>query len=352
MRVKSARRPKKNLSARSKKSFSATSKSIKYAVILLIFFTSLISLAAVFAYKTFTQKYSLAYSPDSYNISDQDIFTVMFVSVDNFSSELITAQQISMLIFDKNTKKVIVYTISPYLSIDVPGKFDTENFSKILALGSMNDESGGVDLMKKTLTKTFGFKVDKYILADKKLREDFNNFLETSDFELSISIENFEKFRESLKTDMTFRELYDVYSFINSLPSDRVVIKEISEKDLSATDNLDEEIREVTLESKISLERKTVAVLNGSEVPGAAAFGARAVENLGGRVVASGNASQTYEKSMLIVDDLTSETVKNIKQVFDIEEVLVKGTAFSIYESEISRVDVTLILGVDSADIL
>jgi hypothetical protein len=156
-------------------------------------------------------------------------------------------------------------------------------------------------------------------------------------------------FKNFVKTNLSLREIFDIYLFTRSLPSDRVFDKEIGVTYLENTATLDEELKDLTFDSLLSEEQKSVAILNGSDSPGVAAFGARLVENYGGRVVAIGNAAHAYEKSMIITDDTTSESTRIISNLFAIKEIVLKSEMREFSETEISRSDITIILGLDFA---
>ena len=104
-------------------------------------------------------------------------------------------------------------------------------------------------------------------------------------------------FKESVRTNLTLRELFDIYSFTRSLPQDRILKRNVSGTYLDNPHLLDEEFQDLTFDSTLSKEKKSIAVLNGTNVPGVAKFASRVIKNAGGRVVAVGNTKETYEES-------------------------------------------------------
>jgi hypothetical protein len=143
--------------------------------------------------------------------------------------------------------------------------------------------------------------------------------------------------------------MFDIYRFSGSLPGDRVIEKEITPTYLENTASLDEELKDLTFDSLLSEEQKSIAVLNASDVPGVAAFGSRLVENYGGRVVAIGNATEAYDISTIVTDDTTSESTRIISNLFAIDNIVLKSESKDYPDAEISRSNVTVILGLDFA---
>jgi len=121
-----------------------------------------------------------------------------------------------------------------------------------------------------------------------------------------------------------------------------------SPKDFFNTSEFDNSIREFTYESFLAKERKNISVLNGTESPGLAAFGTRVISNFGGRVVSTQNTSKTYDKSVIIADDINSQTVSFLSRVFKINSIISKEEALGFLESEIDRSDVVVIFGFDT----
>jgi len=105
----------------------------------------------------------------------------------------------------------------------------------------------------------------------------------------------------------------------------------------------------VTFSGNISKENLSIAVLNGTTESGVANFGARVVRNMGGRVVAVGNAYNDHVKSLIIANDPSSNTVRLLAHALNIEDVLSIEDASDYIESEISRADMTIIVGLDLA---
>jgi len=152
--------------------------------------------------------------------------------------------------------------------------------------------------------------------------------------------------QDSLKTDFSSGELWRFYTFLNHLSLENLAFLEFEPSYLKDSRPLDEEIRNITFDSDVAFEAKDVAILNGTDISGVATFGGRVVKNIGGRVIAADNARRSYDKTLLVADDSSSETVNYISRFFDIEQVVTKN-AVGLEENVLERADITLILGFD-----
>ncbi len=322
-------------------------KLTQVAVFVLVVGISFLFILGLGIYRNLNKNFASADSPNYYNISEQDIFTVLYVLADDISDDPVIIKELSMVFFDKKNNKLIRYKVDPNITMDIPGKFGEEPLFNVFALGSLNSENeilGGMGLMGESMSKMFGYKVDRYLLLDSTLESNMNELFSTGNLGLKLG---------PAKTDLTLSEFYGLVKFINSLPSDRLIEKTVDSASMANANYefLDSEIRDLTFDSFVASERKSIAILNGAKLPGLASVASRYIENMGGRVVSVGNADKIYEKSMLIVDDKGSETVKKIVHSFGVTNVVTKGE-IDLLESEISRSDIVLLFGLDSEDIL
>ena len=353
MPARSARKKRRSYKRRSKKQEKRLQTVKKAATLSLVFVLSAGFLSGYIFYKNLTQEFASAFSPSSYNILTEDIFSSVLVVVEDLDQEPMKATQVTLNIFDKSTLKLIQYEIPVSLVIDVPGRFGEEPFSNIIALGNLEgaDLAYSANLVSKSVFKLLAFPVDRYMLVDGRgesaAKSLFNGDLRVSEEHLSV-----EFVKESIRTNFTFRELFNTYTFANSLPKDRIISKELTESYIENPSVLDEELKDLTFDSTLSREKKSISVLNGTNTPGAASFGARVVNNAGGRVVAVGNTRSAYHESVIVVDDMTSESTRIVSNLFGIDEIVLDSDAREFDEGEISRSDITVIFGLDFAESL
>lgn len=299
------------------KKFKLHKNFVKGLVLVALFSISVLFILGLGFYKKITQNFASASSPNSCSIRDSDIYTLLYMSDDAYYFNF----------FDTHNKKIISYSLPLNTVLDVPGKYGEEELSKLLALGKLNNENDEMQLVKRGFSKLFGYKVDKYIVSGHKM---------------TLGIDDF--YKDIKKTNVSMSDAYYMFSFIKSLPSDGIIKREFS-------NSIDNDIRDLTFDSRVALERKSVAVLNGTDMSGLASYASRVVMNLGGRVVSAGNSQVPYEETMLIVDDPESETVTEMVQSFNIKKVIRKSQS-EINENEIDRADIVLILGLDMQDAL
>jgi hypothetical protein len=289
-----------------------------------MFIVSIIFILGLGFYKKVTENFASASSPNSYSINTSDVYTLLYISDDAYYFNF----------FDTRNKKIISYKIPLELTLDVPGKYGVEEISKLRALGKLYAKDDEMLLVTRSLIKLFGYKVDKYIVSGRPLTFSIGDFYQ--------EIEN---------SNVSLSDAYFMYSFAKSLPSDRLIKKDFTSNYSDHQELIDSEIKDITFDSKVALEKKSVAVLNGSDMPGLAIYASRIIENEGGRVVSVGNSQIPYEESLLVVDDPETETVTQIVRSFGIGKVLRKSQSL-VDENEVDRADIVLILGLDMKDAL
>jgi hypothetical protein len=342
---------KSSVNLKLRRKYRKASKSIKkYGIAFVLFFLSLGFLGTLSLYKYVHQNMASALSPSTHSISDDLYPAISYVVVDSFESEPVMVESVKFILIDKSSNKLVSYEVPLSISVDVPGKYGEEEFSKIFALGGLNSEDkllGGTSLISRTLFKVFGFKPDKFVLIENKLKSDFDDYWSGGELFSLLDSDHLTSFPQSLKTDLDLKEFLEINKFLNSLPSDRFIEKFLTSSYVENENLLDEEFRDITFESKLSTEKKDIAVLNGTEYSGVASFGARVVRNFGGRIVAIGNSNELHRETILVVDSKESSTVRELSYIFDNPKVIEHSEAPQYTESEFDRADIVLILGFD-----
>lgn len=314
-------------------------------VVFTLSLVSLLFLGAYFVYKSLSLSAASALSINSFDLINSNSYTILLADSDSTSK----IESISLVLIDKKGKKVKIYKFPGNLVINAHGRFGNEEVSKLLMLGSL-EGAKETELTKQTIQDFLGINVDRYIYIGQDIKQPVYELFTKGDGSGLMSLESLRTISRSLKTDMKVNELYVVYKYITGLPSDRFFTYNLSQSDVDNSTSLDEDIRDMTLNSDFAAEKKSVAVLNGTDVSGMAGIASRFVENMGGRVVALGNASKQYQESILVVDDKQSLTAQSIKRYFGISKVITKNDAKDIYEGEIDRADISIIIGFDIAN--
>lgn len=317
----------------------------------ILFVLSLLILGGYSLYKNLTANFVSADSVNAYNIVNKDIVMVALFSVDDLNSTTAPIKELSVITFDVNNKKLIYMTLPTDFVIETPGKFGKEELSKMLALGSISsNDNEGVSLLKRGLSEIFGYSVDRFIKVSSSAKAEIEKSVLSGDFTFPLKLVINKDLKSEFISDLSFNEAYYIYKFIRSLPEDRILKRDLTYDYLQDSQAIDDDLRDITFDSSVANERKGVSILNGAGVPGLATMGARVVENSGARLLAVGNASKTYEQSVLITDDLSSITAKELANYFKIKTILLKGNASTYNENEIDRSGVTVIIGVDTAN--
>jgi len=291
-------------------------------------------------------------SADSYTSYDSDVTSFSYIVVDSFTSNPIQLKKLNFIVLDKISNKTVIFDIPLDMELNLPGKYADMPISKTFALGGLNSENklqGGVDLLNLTLFKMFGFPVTNYVLVEDSLSLDMDSLLYKGKSVFPFGGLSITNMKSSFSTSFSLSSFYQTQQFLSSVKEDSFIKKTLSAEDLSSTDDIFEDM---TLSSEIAKEKKTIAVLNGTDLSGVATLGSRVIKNMGGRVVAIENALDkgNYPNTVLIVDDMNFKTVSYIKKSFNISTVYTKEESPFTKESSIDRSDITLILGFDLAN--
>jgi len=326
-------------------------KLYRLGLVSIVFLVSFLFLFSYSFYKYLNQRFVSALSVSNYSILEDNIPTVSYIVAEDLSVDPIIIKKVNFIIFNKENKKVSIFNLPVDVNYEIPGKFGSEVFAKTFALGGMNSEDkylSGTNALNRSLFKLFGFKVDKFMLTDSEHESFFDELWHEGGVLNLVSVKNVTSLGDSLKTDMDLREFYGLLSFVYSLPRDRIVDEDFSPTDFNDTSKFDDYIREYTYESSLASEQKNISVLNATGYPGLASFGSRVITNFGGRVVATQNSSNTYDKSYIIADDINSQSVAFLSRVFKISSIIPKNESYSFKENVIDRSDVVLIFGFDT----
>ncbi len=292
---------------KSAKKIKALRRTIIVAFALLF---SVTVLTGYLLYKNVTQHPTSADSANTYSLSEKNIYTILLAPKSGSAVP-------KLVVVDLNAPKVVEYSL-PEMNPDIA-----------------------------RLKYSLALQIDRWITVSGDAEKTFLGLLDTGEFGISDIFSLLTSQPTEFTTNSNLSELYSFVSFVKSLPESRIFKKELP-KDLAVFDT---EIQDMSLDSVVSKEKKSISILNGTNVSGLATYGSRVVLNLGGRAVSSTNASNVYEKSLIITDDVDSYTVKSLALFFNIKKVVSKGSpdADAINESELSRSDITLILGFDTA---
>jgi hypothetical protein len=349
------RRPARKIQKKKKFINRGNKKAIYRTLLALsLFLFSLVFLGGYFAYQRLNKSFASALdsSSDSYSAISDQFPTLVYAVVPDLKSNPLIILDLKYLVFDKSNKKVLAYSIPVEYKFDIAGKYGEEEISKVLALGALNSEhplEDGTRILKNSILKIFGFKVDKFLLTSSNSRSLFDDLLGNGSFLDLLKLKDFMKVGDEFRTDLTLEEFYSLFTFVKSIPNDRLLNKVLVPGDLIDPTILDSSFEDIGLDSYISQESKSISVLNGTDISGVASLGARVVKNMGGRVVALGNADKTYSLSVIVADDPNSQTCRFLSRVFNIKNIVNK-TGNYVQEHEVDRSDIVIIMGFDTTE--
>jgi hypothetical protein len=338
---------------RKKRKTKARHKKLAYVIQLSsIFLVSTIFLCGYLVFKFLNSNFAAAYSDNTFYADEKVTPSVAYIIADDFEGDTPEITKLEYIIYDRNNKKVLKYTIPVDTIVDVPGDFGEATISKMFLVASLNNEDTvdkGVELLNNILFRTFGFGVDYYLLTSEKLEDSFDRYLYEGKYWDLLSVGNILEMRNVMKTTISIKKFYELGNFVKGIPADRLVTREITRGYFEDMSIVDEELKDISFESTVSAERYSIAVLNGTEFKGLAGFGSRVVDNAGGRVVAVNNSDILYENSYVIAQEPASYTVGYMADVFGISNIMSKDDAFEFSDNELDRADVVIILGLDTA---
>jgi hypothetical protein len=319
----------------------------------LLFIGALSSLGGLTAYKTVTRPFASAQGVSSFDIVNSDISSLLIITVDNLNSDPVKTTGLDLVIYDKAKNKVVTFVIPLNWETDIPGRFGSEEFSKVVSLGMLNEElpEDGANLVRKAIEKNMAINVDRYLLVEEDIADSLVGLLENGKSGGMLDTEVLTKLPFSIVTDLRLNEFYDMYTFVGGLPTDRFITHKESFKFFELNDYTDTILRDLTFDSKVALEKTSVAILNGTNISGIADFSERVVTNVGGYTVATANATGTYHESLLVVSSLDAAVVEEIQRFFGVKKVIFKED-YEGSEHVVARADVTLIVGFDIANTL
>lgn len=322
-------------------------KTVCTTILLLV--GSLAFLLGFFVYRNLNQNFASASSYDNYSL---EYPSFVYLVVDDFHASSITLKKLNFVILDEQSTKAFVFELPLNIPLDLPGKYTGMPLSKLFLLGGLNTENkldGGLSLIDTTVFKIFGFDISNFIIVEEPLDGVFSNLLNGKEVFPFGGLTPL-NMRESFYTSYSLKDFYQTQKFLASLPSSSITRTVLNSDQLHTPTYIDDQLSSMTMSSNISNEKKTISVLNGTSVSGVATLSSRVISNIGGRVVAIENASSEYPNTLLISDDLDSETVAYIKKSFGIERGYTKQEASFVKEDAMSRSDIIVVIGFDLAD--
>ncbi len=302
---------------------------------------------------------SSGYNLVSSEIKENTPISLSFIVLEDKDDPVSKIVSLYFVAIDISNLKMDIFEAPPDLTLDLPQRYGKGKVEKVYALGEFSKKGGGIVLANKLLEKIFAKRIDKYVVADLETLKKVNNSYNISsaqDLDLLVSIKNIPKLfnllgpiHEGFETNLTLNDLIVLTPFIRKIPDGSVKVDKVTLNDLSNSFAFDEKISDFFLDSGVVSLHKRIVVLNGTNSPGLSSFAARFIRNFGGTVASTDNSSVNYDKSVVVADDLTSDTLKRVVYELGITNVVRQDEAGDLSKEDVISADITVILGIDYA---
>lgn len=222
-----------------------------------------------------------------------------------------------------------------------------------------------LSLTQSLVSRRLGIPLDGYLLVDpwgeRKLTESLGgppSFKNLRNLAAPLSWPKVPSFlttlKENVRTNLSLLDFFRLLPAAVGVRFDKVKELTLTNEFFSKVGQREQFLTEAFAEEGIVKERARILVLNGTEQPGLAAAAARLIVHLGGYVLDTNNASRTdYAESLLIGGERAPYTTRRLAEIFNVKK---QGEASAFSKdplfSYMQRVDLVLILGLDSAGLL
>ncbi len=237
---------------------------------------------------------------------------------------VIKAKGVYLLSYNPNEKRITVIDIPDEAYLEVPGGFGKWQLRSIYDLGQTSQGPGGGELLKRSLSSSFGIPVDGFIEFKGPLAE--KSGVEIADF-LRQNPLSLTYFLSNIISDLTPWELVRLKLALPQVRFDKVQNIDLKKLKLMDYDRLGDGtqilIADPTkidsalinfIDTKIRGEHLEIAIFNATSYPGLALQAARIITNMGGNVIMTTNADQKQSKTTVLGEK--SATSKRLSQIF------------------------------------
>lgn len=281
-------------------------------------------------------------------------FNILLGRVEDFNNPTSAFKDLFFFTAELPLRKVSILKIPLDLESQNLGGFGRNRLSSLYGLANLAKERD-LNFISREIQNLFNVPVDGFLLTDSsgydRLSQRFGDdlalgHLKSGDYLFFLGkINQIPNLFSSVKTNLSPLSLL---SLLNKMVGNRFNKFEVIE--LSSR-SIDDRLSAVFSDSQIEKEAKKIIVLNGTETPLMAGSVAGLIANLGGTVISTMNApGDSYAKSVILVRDRNSYTLKRLAEVLKITDV----RSFESFEddpdfSQFLRADLVVILGLDRA---
>ncbi|MEK7595722.1 MAG: LCP family protein [Patescibacteria group bacterium] len=332
-----------------------------FKLLILSFFcvlTALLVLTGFAFHKFIRSPFASSVNTSGGSLSFTEPFSLSFVVLSDIEESSSKIERLALVVVNPLDQTLSVFDVAPNLIVTYPQNLGEGEINKVYALGQLVEEDKGVDFVNRALYKLFAKKPDKYIVID---AEAYSSVLESLEIDKLSKLSNIAKLKSALKykdilltvygkakTDLSSVEILGFLKWFRGLSKDFISYHAVNTTEVNVLSGLDLILSPIFSNNLIIDEGYRVQILNGSGIFGVGALVSRNLENLGLSVVSVGNATQIYDKS-IIVSDINPFT-SSLSVVAN--ELSIEGTQRivefpnSVAENA-GNADITIIIGVD-----
>ncbi len=277
---------------------------INVAIICIVVVVGLIVLGK---FLSFVLSLNYPYAPDSATV-DQKQFLWDGRSTLNL---VLKGDRVDVLSYNPVQQTILLLKLPNDTYMDLPMSFGRWPVGSIYQLGQVENPPIGARLLKESVSEALGIPIDDYIIFT---GNDAQLPVETTVDNVRHSILYALGILRSIKTDLSLSELNNFYWDLSNVRFDKVKVVDLGTSQITQsllladgsrvlginTLLLDQFLEGQLLDGSMASESVSVAVENATSHPQLAAFAARMITNLGGRVIFTNNAPVNLEKSIVL----------------------------------------------------
>lgn len=267
-------------------------------------------------------------------------------------------------------KELTIIKFPADIYMDVPFNFGKWSMRSIYDLGQAEKPPMGPQLLRDSINTSFDILVDGYLILGDSTRS-LPDLINSERGSILPGIDILSK----AKTDLNLMEFFKIWWAIKDVRSDKIEIIDLEKSNLTQWLLLPDGSRVIALDEvkldqlevdrfatdKIKKEGLSIGIYNATDFPGLAEKAARILTNMGGKVIFTSNASEKVDKSTILAKN--SYTQRYFSKMLNLycpqsattnlwQKIPLIGSGksggCSAESLDISRADITIILGADS----
>ncbi len=245
---------------------------------------------------------------------------------------VLKTHSVSLLSFDPSEQTIKVVTVPGETYVELPDDFGSWQVTSVYDLGQGENPARGVYFLKTALTSYLGLPIDGFMTANFSTPEEAIALFRNQPTQLLSKL-------PSLNTDLTPLELIRLYIGFRGVRFDKITY-------VNLDTNMDDFVAKNLFDSQLHQTQVSVAVFNGTKLPGKAKEVARLVSNLGGNVIISNNFELDNIKHSFIFPKKGDYASQRLGRIFTSdcsEEQICDKLKDELY----SRAQINIVIGED-----